>query len=255
MGFFSFANDDAQSRAFPAGLDLSAIMRQVYMWLAIGLAVCFGIAYLIGAPVRAALESGNIRALEQALSSSIIGNPAVSIISLIVYIGMAFAFYPVVMRAKPAIGAALFLAFTAVFGVMLSTAMIAYAQTDVMLAFLATSGMFGAMTFIGLTTKADLSKLGSILTMAVIGLLIASVINIFARSEAIMWIITYAGVIIFTGFTAYDTWWIKNNAAQIAQSGDSLAGQRIALIGAFRLFLDFVNLFIYLLRIIGASRD
>jgi FtsH-binding integral membrane protein len=91
--------------------------------------------------------------------------------------------------------------------------------------------------------------------MALIGLIIASIVNIFLRSPAITWIVSYAGVLIFAGFTAYDTQWIKNNAAEIAATGDQTSAQRIALIGAFHLFLDFVNLFLFLLRIFGSSRE
>jgi hypothetical protein len=221
-------------------------MRQVYLWLTIGLAVGFGVAFVVGQAANQALVSGNAE-------SFILFNPVVMIVSLIVYVIMSFALYPVVMRASPSVGAMFYLAFTAVFGFMISSIFIVYELGTIFGAFVAAAGMFGAMTVIGYTTKTDLSKLGSILTMALIGLVLASLVNLFLRSEAIYWIISYAGVLIFAGLTAYDTQWIKNNAAQIAASGDGVAAQRIALVGAFHLFMDFVNLFLFLLRILGSG--
>ncbi|MGH2501404.1 MAG: Bax inhibitor-1/YccA family protein, partial [Ktedonobacterales bacterium] len=112
-------------------------------------------------------------------------------------------------------------------------------------------GMFGAMALIGYTTKLDLSKLGTILLMALIGLIIAMVVNFFLANPILYWIVSIGGVVIFSGLTAYDTQWIKRQAMAVGSSGNSDAAHRIALIGAFHLFLDFVNLFLSLLRIFG----
>lgn len=258
MGFFSSA--EVESRPLPMGLSMSSIMRQVYLWLMAGLLVAFGIAFILGAPVRDLLNvalSGDATAaaqLERAIASSPLLNPVLSIGALIAYFILAFALQPIIMRANTTVGAAFYFLFTALFGYMLGGILLAYQIGDIMAAFIATAGMFGVMSFLGYTTKIDLSRFGSIFMMALIGLIIASIVNIFLRSPAVTWIITYAGVLIFAGLTAYDTQWIKNNAAAIAETGDQTGAQRIALIGAFHLFLDFVNLFLFLLRIF-ANRE
>jgi len=249
MGFFS---TNVESRPLPLGLDMNRIMRQVYTWLAVGLLVGFGVAYFVG--TSAANAVANATTIEQLQAAVPLLNPMVMIISLIAYIVLAFALQPIIMRADPTVGAVAYLGFTALFGFMISTIFLQYEMGTIAAAFITTAGMFGVMTFLGYTTKIDLSRFGSILLMALIGLLIGSVVNLLLRSEAIYWIITYAGVLIFAGLTAYDTQWIKNTAAQVAVSGDGTMAQRIALIGAFHLFMDFVNLFLYLLRIFG-NRD
>jgi FtsH-binding integral membrane protein len=260
MGFFSSA--EVESRSLPIGLSMNSIMRQVYLWLMAGLLLAFGIAFILGAPVRDLLNlalSGDATAaqlaqLERAIASSPLLNPVLSIGALIAYFILGFALQPIIMRANTTVGAAFYFLFTALFGYMLGGILIAYQIGDIMAAFIATAGMFGVMSFLGYTTKIDLSRFGSIFMMALIGLLIASIVNIFLRSPAITWVITYAGVLIFAGLTAYDTQWIKNNAAAIAETGDQTGAQRIALIGALHLFLDFVNLFLFLLRIF-ANRE
>jgi hypothetical protein len=117
--------------------------------------------------------------------------------------------------------------------------------------------MFGAMSIFGYTTKVDLSRFRNLLFMALIGLIIASVVNLifFAGGNNLLyWLVNYAGVVIFVGLTAYDTQWIKNYAGRVSTSGDADMGQRVALVGAFHLFLDFVNLFLFLLNILGGGR-
>jgi len=147
------------------------------------------------------------------------------------------------------------LLFAAVFGFMISTIFIVYDMRDIFLAFATTAGMFGVMSVIGFTTKTDLSKFRNVLFMALIGIIIGSLLNLLLRSEAIYWIITYISVIVFAGLTAYDTQWIKNSAGSMVAAGDSSGAARLSLIGAFHLFLDFMNLFLTLLRIFGGSRD
>ena len=118
--------------------------------------------------------------------------------------------------------------------------------------FLVTAGTFGAMAFVGYTTKRDLSNFGGLLIMALIGIIIASVVNIFIKSETFDLIICYVGVIIFVGLTAWDVQKIKT---MLQLSGDvGEAGQKIALRGALALYLDFINLFLYLLRIFGRNK-
>lgn len=247
MSFYS--SSDAEAR--PIGLDFSAVMRQVYLWVALGLVVCFGISYLVGnaALSAAASMTGNLR-------NSTLFNPVVMIVSVIVYLILAFTIQPIIMRANLAVGSAVYLLFAGLFGFMISYIFLIYKPETIATAFVATAGMFGAMTIVGYTTKMDLSRLGNVLIMALIGLIIATILNIFLRLEVLFWLINYAGVVIFAGLTAYDTQWIKNNAQTIATSWNREAAGRLALVGALHLFLDFVNIFMFILRIVGGgSRD
>lgn len=128
-----------------------------------------------------------------------------------------------------------------------------YTQTAITEVFFITAGTFGAMAFIGSTTKRDLTKLGGILFMALIGLIIASVVNFFVQSNTLDLIVSYVGVLIFVGLTAWDAQQIKRMLAMAPDAGEG--AQKIALLGALNLYLDFINLFLYLLRIFGGRDD
>ena len=119
--------------------------------------------------------------------------------------------------------------------------------------FFITAGTFGAMSIIGMTTKIDLTKMGSILYMALIGLIIASVVNIFMHSSMLQWIISIAGVGIFCGLTAYDTQRLIQIGAHADVEQEGM--KKVALMGALSLYLDFINLFLFLLRFFGSSND
>ena len=144
----------------------------------------------------------------------------------------------------------LFYLFAVVNGLMLSSIFVVYSMTAIVKTFFITAGTFGAMSIYGYFTSQDLSKIGSYLIMALIGLIIASLVNLFMHSSSLDWIISIAGVLIFIGLTAWDTQQIKSMAQ--AAPGDSVG--RLATIGALSLYLDFINLFLYLLRIFG-NRD
>lgn len=137
-------------------------------------------------------------------------------------------------------------------GITLSIIFILYTGTSVMSTFFVTAGMFGALAIYGTTTDRDLSNMGSIMMMGLIGVIIASLVNIFLKSSAIYWIITYAGVIIFTGLTAYDSQKIKAIGERGGYSGEDM--NKMAMMGALSLYLDFVNLFLFLLRILGRKK-
>ena len=139
-------------------------------------------------------------------------------------------------------------------GVTMAFIFIAYTSTSIATAFFVTAGMFAAMSFIGFVTKKDLSSFGSFFTMALIGLIIASVVNIFLNSSVMYWIITYVGVLLFVGLTAYDTQKIKQ---MLIEYGDEVndSTQKLALIGSLSLYLDFINLFLYILRLFGNNKE
>lgn len=233
----SYNDAGAYGRALPGELSIPDIMRRVYLWLAAGLAVGFGVSFVIGVTKPAILL-----------------NPIVSIVAIIAYLGVAFAFYPIVRRSSLTVGAVLYLAFTAIFGLLISSIWFYYTTGAIFSTFITTGAMFGIMSILGYTTKMDLSKLGSILLMALIGLIVGSIVNIFLGGGVLYMILTILGIIIFCGLTAYDTQWIRRNAGSIVYAGDGQAAGRLALVGAFRLFMDFVNLFLFLLRIFGGNR-
>lgn len=145
-----------------------------------------------------------------------------------------------------------FVLFSAMMGTTLAPIFLVYRLGTIVYTFFITAGTFGAMSVYGYFTKSDLTKMGSFLFMALIGLIIASVVNIFVASSALDWIISIVGVLIFVGLTAWDTQQIK----QISRANlDPALADKLATIGALNLYLDFINLFIYLLRIFGGSRD
>ena len=148
-----------------------------------------------------------------------------------------------------------FLLYAVVNGFVLSSIFFAYELGSIVQAFAASALTFGAMSIYGATTKKDLSGLGSILFMALIGLIVASLINFFWANSVLDAIITYAGVFIFVGLTAYDTQNIRSLAAAADYSGDASAPRKVAILGALTLYLDFINLFLYILRLFGRSRD
>lgn len=154
------------------------------------------------------------------------------------------------MKTTTALG--LFLLFSAMMGTSLAVVFRVYKIETLFYTFFITAGVFGAMSVYGYFTKTDLSKMGTYLVMALFGLIIASVVNVFVASKPLMWIISYAGVLIFVGLTAWDTQQIKRMAA--ANLEPSLS-DKLATLGALNLYLDFINLFLFLLRIFGGSRD
>lgn len=147
--------------------------------------------------------------------------------------------------------ASLYYAYAVLNGVVLSSIFWVYDLTSIGYTFLITAGVFGAMAAYGYLTKTDLSKFGSFLVMALVGLIITSVVNIFVASSSLDWIISFVGVALFIGLTAWDSQKIK----QMVEYGDSSMMGKIATIGALTLYLDFVNMFLYLLRFFGNSRN
>lgn len=141
----------------------------------------------------------------------------------------------------------LFMLYSFLNGVTLSIIFMVYTRSSIASTFFVTAGTFGAMSLYGYFTKRDLSSMGNLLVMAVFGLIIATVVNIFMASSTLYWIITYAGILIFVGLTAYDTQKIKSLAGQEVTEHT----QKLALMGALSLYLDFINLFLYMLRLLG----
>ena len=161
---------------------------------------------------------------------------------------MVFMFSSAVRNGSLSKVQTMFWLYSAVIGIAIAPIMLAYTGTSIVRVFLITSATFGSMSLYGYTTKKDLTSVGSFLFMGVWGLIIASIVNIFMQSHAVYWAITYAGVIIFVGLTAYDTQKIRLIYSRY-DTEDMLT--RKALVGALELYMDFINLFLYLLRAMG----
>ena len=147
----------------------------------------------------------------------------------------------------------MFVAYSVINGAMLSSIFMIYTAASIASVFFITAATFAVMALIGYTTKTDLTSVGKLLFMALIGLVIATIVNMFIGSSTLTMICSYVGVLIFVGLTAYDSQKIKNMLMQAPDAGES--SQKLALLGALTLYLDFINLFIYLLRIFGDRRD
>lgn len=213
------------------------LMTQVYAWMTAGLLVTGAIAmFVAGSP---------------ALLAAIFGNTFVFFGLIIGQLAMVWFLSARVMSLAPGVATGIFLAYAALNGLTLAIIFLAYTATSIASTFFVTAGTFGAMSAIGYFTKRDLSGLGGLLLMALIGLIIASIVNLFWANSTLYWIITYAGVLIFVALTAYDTQRIKR---MIAEVRDEQSERRVAIYGALTLYLDFINLFLYLLRILGDRR-
>ena len=229
-----------QSAEFQQELAIQrTFMARVYGWMTIGLLVT-------------ALTALAVASVPQ-LAQIFLGNPAVAIGLLVAYlvIGIGFNFF---VRKLPAtLAAALFILFSTVTGLVISGIFLAYTMDSIAATFFITAGMFGGMSLFGYVTKRSLDGIGSFCMMGLWGVLIAMIVNIFLRSSGMDWIISFIGVIVFTGLTAYDTQKIKQSYAVGAEG--SAAYQKTALFGAFALYLDFINLFLFLLRLMGSRRN
>lgn len=217
-----------------------AAMQRVYLWMFFGL--------MLTAAVATVTANSNTL-LNLIFSSSLVFfGLIIGELILVVAIGR------VVSRVSPTIALGLFFVYAAVNGLTLSVIFLAYELGTISLAFGTTAALFGLMSLVGFTTKQDLTRWGGILFMGLIGLIIASVANMFLANSTLDWIITYAGIILFLALTIYDTKRIKEITYVSLANGDTLAVSRIGIMGALRLYLDFINLFLFILRLLGRRR-
>lgn len=216
------------------------LMGKVYLWMTLALAVT-GLTslYVASSP---------------GLVQSIFASRGTFWLLLIAELALVFILSARIMKMSFSTAGIMFALYSVLNGVTMSFIFIAYTSTSIATAFFVTAGMFAAMSFIGFVTKKDLSSFGSFFTMALIGLIIASVVNIFLNSSVMYWIITYVGVLLFVGLTAYDTQKIKQ---MLIEYGDEVndSTQKLALIGSLSLYLDFINLFLYILRLFGNNKE
>lgn len=187
----------------------------------------------------------------EAILTMIFSNRMAPIVLLVLQVGVVLVLSGRIHKLSTGAASLLFYLYSVLTGVTLSVILLVYTASSIAQTFFITAGVFAAMSVYGYFTGNDLSRFGSIMFMALIGLIVCSVVNIFLKSSTMDWIISFAGVLIFIGLTAWDTQKIKQ---MTAYADASMAG-KIATIGALNLYLDFVNLFLYLLRFFGDSRD
>lgn len=221
------------SAAFPV------LMRKVYVWMTLALVLTGVTAYGV--------------ATSPGIMMAIATNKILFFGLIIAEFALVFGVSGAINRLSLTMATLMFVAYSVINGALLSFLFLAYTMSSITSVFFITAGTFAVMAFIGYTTKKDLTSIGRILFMALIGIIIATLVNMFLGSTGLSMIISYVGVLIFVGLTAYDSQKIKEMLVVAGDHGE--AGQKLALLGALTLYLDFINLFIYLLRIFGQRRD
>ncbi|MCI0714455.1 MAG: Bax inhibitor-1/YccA family protein [Chloroflexi bacterium] len=225
-------NNNMQERQYAPSMDIQTLFQGVFLWMMLGLLTTAAVAFItVSTP------------LVELAASPLVFVAFIAEIGLVIWLGRSIANMSVQTTAT------VFLLYAALNGFSLSLILLFFDVGTIGTAFFTTSAVFGAMVVVGRTTDLDLTKMGSILLMALIGLIIAVIVNMFIASSMANLIISVAGVIIFTGLTAYD-------AQRIQQMAYTYSGtSSIAVYGALILYLDFINLFLFLLRLLSALRD
>jgi len=237
-----YPNNDVTRR--PIGLGYATdekvvfnFFNTVYAWMCVGLAVTAAVAWMVSQNAP----------MVRAFSSSGLG-----LIFLLGSVAMVWAIQSAAQRVQPTLATVLFLLYSAVIGAVFSGIFVLYNLQTISGAFIMTAGVFGGMSVYGFVTKRDLTAMGSILIMCVWGLFLATIVNFFIASTAFSWFLTYAILAVFIGLVAFDTQRLRVIAQQIG--GDARASASYAIIGSLRLYLDFINIFLSILRIMGNRR-
>ncbi len=228
--------DDVRSRSA-----FAALMRKVYVWMTLALTVTGLTAYYVASNPQ--------------LMYSMFGQSSTMVwVLILAQLAIVFTLSAAINRLSFMVASLLFVAYSVLNGLTFSVIFLVYTMSSISSVFFITAGTFAAMSFIGYTTRKDLTGLGKILIMALIGIIIATVVNIFIKSSGLMMIVSYIGLLIFVVLPAYDTQKIKKMFLQAGtEVNDST--QKLALLGSLTLYLDFINLFLYLLRIFGDRRS
>jgi len=216
---------------------VTAFLRKVYGWMFVGLGVTAAVALgVAGSPT---------------LLQAIFGNKLLFFGLIIAELGLVFYLSARVAKIAPATASGLFLLYSALNGATLAMIFMAYTGTSIATTFAVTAGMFGALALYGTTTKRSLAGVGQFMFMGLIGLILASVVGMFVKSDGLQFVISIVGVIVFTGLTAWDAQKLKAMAVAVPEGQ---AGS-YAVVGALSLYLDFINLFLFMLRFLGGRRD
>jgi hypothetical protein len=221
------------------GLEIRPLLRRVYFWMTVGVLLTAIVALLtVTTPALLGL----------------LANPIVVWGALLGEFALVIVLSAAIRRLSPMAAALLFFAYAGLMGFSLAGIFLIYTLNSIGVAFLSASALFGIMTVAGFVTRVDLTKLGTYLVIGLIGLIVASLLNLFLRSTGLELLVSLVGVVIFTGLTAYDTQKIARMARDPAlqQEGEMLG--RLSILGALTLYLDFLNLFLLLLRLLGRRR-
>lgn len=225
---------------------VNEFVRSVYNWMVMGLAVTGLVAWYV---------SGNDAIRGLIINVETGGVTPLFWVIAIAELALVFSISGMVNRMSGTTATALFIMYSILNGVTLSFIFLAYTSASITSTFFICALTFLACSIYGWTTKKDLTSIGSFMFMGLIGIIIASVVNIFLRSPALYYAVSYIGVVVFVGLTAYDTQKIKNMAMTQPADIDGDVARKGAILGALSLYLDFINLFLMLLRIFGGSRD
>ena len=215
---------------------VSSFFNMVYAWMAVGLALTAVVAWLVSQ--------------NDALMSAVYANRFTYVLLGLGAFGIAMLVQAAAHKMSPSAATGLFLVYAAVIGALVAGIFRVYEGSTILGAFLMTGGVFGGMSVYGFVTKRDLTKMGSILIMCVWGLILASIVNVlFARSDLLSWIITYAVLAVFIGIVAYETQMLKEIAYQT--QGNYELARRFAIVGSLQLYISFINIFLSIVRILG----
>lgn len=235
MNMNNFIDDQTQPMTAVESTLAGAMMRKVYLWMTMALAISGLTAYYAAG--------------SHAFMSALVANRFAFIMLFVIELGLVIGLSAAIDRLSALTATIMFLIYSVVNGATLSVIFLAYEMGSIANMFFITAGTFAAMALFGTVTKRDLSKLGSYLYMALFGLIIAGVVNVFLHSARFDYIVSIVGVLVFTGLTAYD---VQKIRSMIFTAGeDEELSTKVAIIGALTLYLDFVNLFLYLLRLGG----
>ncbi|MDZ4767024.1 MAG: Bax inhibitor-1/YccA family protein [Chloroflexota bacterium] len=220
--------------------EVKPFLKWVYAWMFVGLLTTAGVAaFVASTPSLVALAL----------------NPIVAILSFIVQIGLVIALSAMIKRLSPTAAAMMFMVYAALLGFSLSMVFIAFSLGSIAVAFGTTALLFGAMTMFGFTTNIDLTRFQGIFMMGLIGLFIAIIINVIVGSSFLQFIISLFGVVLFMGLTAYDTQNLKRMATAPELQADGTMVAKYAIFGALGLYINFINIFLFLLQLMGGSSD
>ncbi|OCG04716.1 Bax inhibitor-1/YccA family protein [Gilliamella sp. wkB112] len=230
-----------------SGSRIQTYMSHVYGWMTVGLLLTALVAWY----------ASSSEAMQQLLFViDYRGYYSLSVLSWILIIaelGLVFALSGMINRLSGSAATTMFMLYSVLSGLTLSSIFIAYTSSSIVSVFFITAGMFATLAFYGYTTKRDLSAFGRFLFMGLVGIVIASLVNMFMHSAPLMWAITYIGVFVFAGLTAYDTQKLKELGEHLPQD-DQNVFRRFVILGSLTLYLDFINLFIMLLRVFADRR-
>jgi len=212
-----------------------SFISRTFLWMTLGLVVTAVVAYVV--------------ATTPAFVEFVYGNPWITFGLLIAQVLVVLALAVAIKNMAPAVATLIFMGYAALTGLTFSSVILFYTAESVASTFVVTAGMFGILAIIGMTTKIDLTAIGTLAFIGLIGVILMSIVNIFIQSTALYWLISVAGVIIFVALIARDTQMLKRMSTQVDPNSDQ--GARASIMGALQLYLDFINLFLFLLRFMG----